>query len=122
MPGVIHFELPADRMDRASKFYAKVFGWRIQKEDGLDDYRTIETSDDEDLGITGGLVERTDPSDATLITIDVSSVDEFARKITEAGGKVLTPKTAIPAAGYLQYCQDTEGNVFAIMEFDESAE
>lgn len=31
------------------------------------------------------------------------------------------PKTAIPGIGYHAYCQDTEGNVFGIMEEDPSA-
>jgi predicted enzyme related to lactoylglutathione lyase len=42
-------------------------------------------------------------------------------KVTAAGGKVLGPKTTIPGVGYHAYCQDTEGNVFGILQTDMSA-
>lgn len=29
MDKVVHFEIPADDMDRAQKFYKTVFGWHI---------------------------------------------------------------------------------------------
>jgi hypothetical protein len=35
--------------------------------------------------------------------------------------KQLSPKTTIPGVGYHAYCQDTEGNVFGIMQDDPSA-
>jgi len=31
------------------------------------------------------------------------------------------PKDAIPGVGWFAYCKDTEGNMFGIMEADESA-
>jgi uncharacterized protein len=122
MPNVIHFEVAVDKMERAARFYKKVFNWKIESEDEADSYRSIETDTDDDPGITGGMIQRTDPADSTVVTIDVDSVDACARKITEAGGKVLAPKVSIPNVGYLQYCEDTEGNIFAIMELDEAAE
>jgi len=57
----------------------------------------------------------------TVNTINVSSVDEYAKKIVDAGGKVLTARTAIPGVVYFSYCVDTEGNVFGIMENDPKA-
>jgi predicted enzyme related to lactoylglutathione lyase len=35
MPKVIWFEIPADDPERAIKFYEDVFGWKIEKWDGL---------------------------------------------------------------------------------------
>ena len=31
MPIIQHFEMPADDVDRAQKFYKDVFGWDMQK-------------------------------------------------------------------------------------------
>ena len=31
MPTVQYFEIPADDMERAQKFYKQVFGWNMQK-------------------------------------------------------------------------------------------
>ena len=49
------------------------------------------------------------------------NVDEFAKRIEQAGGKVIMAKSTVPGVGYMAYCQDTEGNVFGIMQEDPSA-
>jgi hypothetical protein len=50
----------------------------------------------------------------------VPSLDESLAKIVAAGGKVLEPRSTIPGVGYHAYCQDTEGNVFGILQGDPS--
>jgi predicted enzyme related to lactoylglutathione lyase len=121
MPKIAHFEISCDYIERASKFYGKVFGWQIEKSEGEDDYWYISPESDDPYGITGGLTLRAYPNDATVTTFEVESVDNYAKKITEAGGKVVAPKISIPGVGYLVYCYDTEGNIFGVTEFDESA-
>jgi predicted enzyme related to lactoylglutathione lyase len=46
----------------------------------------------------------------------------FLPKITEHGGKVFVPKTAVPGIDYLIYRQDTESNIFGILQEDRSAQ
>lgn len=121
MPRVVHFEINVDDPERAIKFYRDVFEWEIKKWEGPIEYWLITTGPEDQPGIDGGLMRREDPSWATINTIDVPSVDDFLKKITEAGGKVITPKTAVPGVGYMAYCQDTEGNTFGIMQEDPSA-
>ena len=53
--------------------------------------------------------------------IDVLAIDEYAVKIENLGGKVVLPKTAVPGIGYFAVCLDTEDNIFAIWETDDSA-
>jgi len=123
MPRVIHFELNADDPERAVKFYQEVFGWNTQKWDGPQSYWLLMTGAEGQPGINGGLMRRSDnplPT-STTNTIDVPSVDDYAQKIAEQGGKVVVPKGAVPGIGYVAYCEDTEGNVFGIMQFDPSA-
>ncbi|TMI31920.1 hypothetical protein E6H29_04205 [Candidatus Bathyarchaeota archaeon] len=37
MPGkVVHFEIPADNVERAKTFYKKAFGWQIEKYPGME--------------------------------------------------------------------------------------
>ena len=80
------------------------------------------TGPEDEPGIDGGLTKRESPNDpSTVNTIGVPSVDEYIKKITEAGGKIITPKTTIPGVGYLAYFSDTEGNAFGIMESDPTA-
>ena len=119
VPRVIHFEIPADDPSRAVKFYEKVFGWKIGKW-GPIDYWLATTGPDNEPGINGAIMSK-ETQRTTVNTINVSSVDEYAKKIVDAGGKVLTPRTAIPGVGYFSYCVDTEGNVFGIMENDPKA-
>jgi predicted enzyme related to lactoylglutathione lyase len=115
MPRVIHFAIGMDNPERAVQFYSKVFGWEIRPVGGVPEYWLISTGPDNQPGINGGLFKRQVPINYVHI-IDVPSVDSFVARIGENGGKVVVPKMTIPGIGYLAYCQDTEQNVFGIME------
>lgn len=121
MPRPIHFEISADDPERVLSFYNQVFGWTASKWDGPIEYWLIKTGDDITPGINGGLMRRLDPSDSTVNTISVPSVDDYLAKVTSAGGGVEMPKMAIPGIGYIAYCKDCEGNVFGIMQADPEA-
>jgi len=103
------------------KFYADVFGWKFEKwTGGQMDYWMATTGDEKAPGINGGLSKRGETGMPNMNTIDVHSVDEFTKKIQDNGGRILVPKTAIPGVGLFATCQDTEGNVFGIIEFVKS--
>jgi uncharacterized protein len=120
MPRVIHFEIPASAPEKAVKFYSGVFGWKINKWAGPQDYWLIDTGS-EGTGINGAITRESASMSATVNTIGVPSFDDFTKKITENGGKILTPKMTVPGVGYMAYCQDTEGNMFGIMQEDPKA-
>ena len=40
----------------------------------------------------------------------VDNVEEFMKKVTDAGGQIALAKFAIPGIGWQAYCIDTEGN------------
>lgn len=122
MSRVVHFEIPADDPDRAQKFYSGVFGWKINKWQGPVDYWLVMTGDSIKPGIDGAITRRQEPVTAVANTVDVPSVDDIAEKVISNGGKVVTPKMAVPGVGYMCYCRDTEGNTFAIMKEDKSAQ
>lgn len=121
MPRVIHFEIPAENPDRAAKFYREVFGWEIQKWAGPMEYWLATTGTDGQPGINGGLMRRETPYTGTTNTIDVASVDSAVQTVQAKGGKLVIPKMAIPGIGYLAYCQDTEGNLFGMLQADAGA-
>ena len=120
MSRVVHFEIPADDPERAVKFYTKVFGWKINKWEGGMDYWLVSTGDRSGPGIDGAIMQRSETASSVVNSIDVPLVDDFIKKVTKNGGKVVTPKTPIPGVGYFAYCKDTEGNVFGIMQSDKS--
>ena len=120
MPRVVHFEVPADDPDRAVRFYEQALGWKIEKWDGPEDYWLVLTGGSDQPGIDGAITRRS-AFPVVCNTVGVPSVDEYVRRVVEAGGEVVMPKMAVPGVGYLAYCKDTEGNLFGMMESDSSA-
>lgn len=121
MPRIVHFDIPADDIARAQKFYREVFGWKFDKWDGPFDYWMAQTGDDKQPGINGGLSKRMPGSSGMMNAIDVSSVDEYTKKIQSKGGKVVQERMPIQGVGYFAHCIDTEGNGFGIIQFDKNA-
>lgn len=121
MRRVVHFEIGSDDPERTAKFYRDLFGWKIEKWSGPQEYWLVSTGEDSAPGINGGISRRMHPGMTTVNTIDVDDVDAIVKRIQEAGGKILAPKMTIPGVGYLAYAQDTEGNAFGVMQADRSA-
>ena len=116
-----HFDIAADKPDRAIKFYEDIFGWEFKKWDGPMEYWMVKTGSKKDKGINGGLSKKGERGMPNMNTIDVKSVDKVCKKIEAKGGKILMPKMAIPGVGWFATCQDTEGNTFGIIEESKKA-
>jgi len=128
MPRVIHFEIYAEDVERAKKFYEKVFGWKIEKWEGSMEYWNITTGKQGEPGIDGGLMRRQGgepkvdtPISTYICTIDVPNIDVYLKQIQDHGGKVTMEKSPIRGVGWFAYCLDTEKNIFGIMQPDVSA-
>ena len=121
MSRVIHFEIPAADPDRAAAFYGKAFGWKFDKWPGPIEYWMVVTGKDGELGINGGMMRKPGGIASTTNTIGVDSVDAAVAAVLKAGGKNILPKTPIPTVGYFAYCEDTEGNMFGVMQADPNA-
>ena len=118
MGRVVHFEIPAGDTKRAVDFYGKAFGWKFEKWPGPMEYWMVSTGDAAAPGINGGLLPSGSTVKSTTNTIEVDSVDAAVAAIKSAGGKSVSPKNAIPGVGYFAYCEDTEGNVFGVIQND----
>jgi len=118
---IVHFEIPADNVEKLRRFYSELFGWKIEKE-GAIDYWMIETVPVNEKGmpirpgINGGMMKRQNPGHKPTNYIAVESVDKYVRKIEALGGKVLVPKMEVPGIGWWAMAIDPEGNQFAILE------
>jgi uncharacterized protein len=126
VPTIVHFEIPADDVQRAKAFYEGLFGWKIEKvpmpAESPMDYWLISTTDAKgEPAVGGGMMTRQAPEHTPVNYIDVPSVDEYAVKVEKAGGRVVMPKTAVPGMGYFAVCLDTENNPFALWECDDAA-
>lgn len=123
MNRVTHFEIYTADPKAVQPFYEQVFGWKFNKfEGGPIEYWLINTGDDKDPGINGGITRpREGQSPGTLNTVAVESLGETINKIEQRGGKICVPKMAIPKIGWLAYAADPAGNVFGILQPDETA-
>lgn len=80
------------------------------------------TGDEKEPGIDGAFGLRQSEDDVSVNTIDVDSVDEAVEKIEQNGGEIVRPKQTIPGVRHLAYFEDTEGNLWGVMESDTTAE
>ena len=125
MSKVVHFEIPADDLDRAKNFYGSVFGWELQTMPmEVGEYTSVKTTDvDEQTqlptepgAINGGMFLRDERLTSPVITIDVDGIDDALKQIEAEGGSTVAPRTAIPGMGAFAYFKDTEGNVMGLWE------
>jgi predicted enzyme related to lactoylglutathione lyase len=116
----IHFEIPAEKPERAMRFYEKVFGWKFERWGGPMEYWTINTGASEP-GINGGLMTRRDPAQPCVNTMDVADLDAIVATVEGAGGQCVVPKLPVPGIGWLAYFKDTEGHIFGAMQADPAA-
>ena len=121
LPRVVHFEIDAEKPERAIRFYENVFGWKIEKWTGPMKDWLIMTGNEKEPGIDGGLGKRTEAEPSTVNTIDVPSVDEYIKKIEKNGGSIFRPKMPVPGVGWMAYFKDPEGNFWGIMQTDKNA-
>ena len=125
MNQVYTFDLPVDDMERAKKFYEKVFGWEIVPVlgSGGNYHSAITVPSDEKGepkvpgGINGGFYQRgTHGLIGTFIEIKVPSIDNHLRMIEKAGGTTVLPKGSISDLGFFAVVKDTEGNIVGLWE------
>ncbi|PIQ77311.1 glyoxalase [Candidatus Peregrinibacteria bacterium CG11_big_fil_rev_8_21_14_0_20_46_8] len=126
---IVHFEIPADDLERAQKFYSEIFGWEIKKFDmpatgstGGEPYYSVYAAETDEKGMTktpgainGGMMKRKMPGQPFMNYISVDSIDEKLETIKEHGGEICMPKTEIaPDMGWIACFKDTEGNMMGL--------
>jgi predicted enzyme related to lactoylglutathione lyase len=122
---VVHFEIYADDLGRAKKFYSDVFGWEFVDWSNITGtpYWGVMTApmDSKEPGINGGMMQRTGstviPNSAVtgyVCTIQVENIDEAIVQIESAGGTLAMPKYALGDMAFQAYYKDTEGNIFGL--------
>lgn len=117
---IVWFEIPADKPERAQKFYSRLFGWKIKAFPDMKDYWHIDTGGG-DATPDGGLMKRMHPGQPITNYVNVPSVTRAMAKVKKLGGKICKARTAVPKMGYLAICQDTEKNFFALWETNNKA-
>lgn len=122
MPTIVHFDVPAEDIERAKKFYSALLGWRFESYPEMQ-YNLITTTNlDGTPAVGGGMGKRMDPSQHIVNYFGVPSIDAAVKKVKSLGGTIVTEKMAVPQMGYLVNCMDTEGNAFGLWEENKKAQ
>lgn len=127
MDKVQHFEIPADDISRARKFYESSFGWNTMDfpMPGGTQYIGLHTGpvDENNMWkepgfINGGMFQRGAgfPLTSPSIAVSVDDIDAALEKIKTAGGSVITDKMEIAGMGLYAYIKDSEGNIVGVWQ------
>jgi predicted enzyme related to lactoylglutathione lyase len=115
MGRVIHFEITADDLARARKFY-EIFDWDIT-DAGMPgaEYWMAKTGEG-GIGIDGAIMPRSYKPQPIIAWIGVDDLDAMIEKVKSAGGKTLGERQTVPGVGDTIYAVDTEGNTFGMLQ------
>jgi predicted enzyme related to lactoylglutathione lyase len=110
---ICYLEIPANKAEDSARFYSEIFGWKVRERgDG-------NLAFDDTGSVSGTWVKVTDrtPDERTRTYIMVDSIAGSLQQIAAAGGKVLTPYTAIgQGMGAFAAFTDPAGNEFGLYE------
>lgn len=120
-----HFAVHTEDLERAKKFYDKVFDWGFISY-GQSDFVQIKDDKSENGELIGALQSRKYSPVAEKVigfecSIGVDNIDGIIKKVKESGGEILMDKTAIPYVGWITKFLDTEGNLLCAVQYDNSA-
>jgi uncharacterized protein len=124
MNRVVHFEIPADNMERAKRFYGENFGWTLhQLGPEMGNYVLVQTGPTDEKGmpqdkafINGGLMMRDPSASSPVLVIAVDDADATVDKVKKSGGKLVGEIMDIPNVGRYARLQDSEGNVIGVLK------
>ncbi len=115
MHEICHVEIPTTDFAKSKAFYEKVFGWKVELMPEMN-YATWEA----ETGPGGGFNLVKEPcaceDGCCLVYVLVASVDDKAKELAAAGGKITTPKTAVGDMGWFAVCRDPGGGVVGLWE------
>lgn len=124
MDRVVHFEIPAENLERAKKFYSENFGWKLnQLGPEMGNYVLVHTGPTDAEGmpqdrafINGGLMPRDASASSPVLVIAVADADQTVEKVKKSGGRLVGEILDIPNVGRYARVQDSEGNVIGVIK------
>ena len=125
MANISYFEVPADDIMRAKKFYTEILGWDFMptRVPGMQvEYWNISTGKSrKDTLNMGGLYQRKESSSRMLMYALVDDMDTALARVEQLGGKIISPKMTLETVGALVTVIDSEGNLIGLWEREKRA-
>ncbi len=108
---IVHVELSAKDRKALSKFYADVFGWKMEHIDDMN-YTTFKAGD----GVGGGFnpVTAQNPAGTVTVYIETDDVTASLKAIEKAGGTIISLEMEIPKTGKFGIFRDPQGNMIGL--------
>ena len=118
---IAHFDIAANDVERARRFYERVFGWRFEAW-GPPDFYLIHTGPASDPGIHGSISKREEPvaghgRTAFECTVSVDDLAAIKAAVVHNGGKIVLDEYEIVGVGRMIRFEDSEGNVACAMHY-----
>ena len=119
---IVHFEIPANDVQKLKQFYSKLFGWKIEKTPGPIEYWLIGTvpTDEKGMllrpGVNGGLYKKERAENKPVNYISVDSIDKSIELVKTLGGKIVQGKQEVMGVGWVAIALDPEGNQIAMLQ------
>jgi uncharacterized protein len=118
---IAHFDIEANDIDRARRFYQQVFGWRFEAW-GPPDFYMIHTGSAEEPGIHGSMSKRAEPVVGRgrvgyECTVSVDDLGAIKSAVIANGGKILLDEYEIAGVGKMIRFEDSEGNILCAMRY-----
>lgn len=123
MNPIVHFEIPAKDVKRASAFYSKAFGWNFVQFPGFEYWSVMTTESDQNGtpkspgSINGGMGKKgVMAPKAVTVTVSVPDIDATLQAVKKLGGSQVGKKMPVGDMGWSAYFEDTEGNVVGLWQ------
>lgn len=107
--------IPSSDFDRAVKFYSTVTGKNLEVK-GEGDHRMATSMSEDDFkeqavgfGVTGDPTIKPG-STGPRVYLAVEDAQDYLNRVESAGGKIITPKSAMGEMGFWALIEDSEGN------------
>lgn len=124
MNPVVHFEMPAEDMERMKKFYSGTFGWKMMDMgEQYGGYIVAQTDETDAQGmlkqtnrINGGFYKKGKDGTIPHVVIAVDDIKSKVDEVKNAGGNVEGEPQNIPGIGDFVMFTDTEGNRVGMLQ------
>ena len=105
---IVHLEFSAKDPTAAGKFYADLFGWKVENMQEMN-YVTYEINKELGGGFLDINQEGFDAGDV-IPYISTADIEASLARVEELGGTTLQPRTEIPGIGWFAFFSDPTGN------------
>ncbi len=109
---IVHVDISANNQEETGKFYASLFGWKIQPVPEMN-YTMFAAESGPDGGFSqvGDGMAR---AGQVLVYVSTDDIDASLAKAESLGGKTVVPKMEIPTVGWFGVFADPTGNHIAL--------